>query len=160
MPPTRQSQLLLSPFPPSSISHPLFSRLLFFAQIPTHHPPKSPALENLCYSPVVLPLRCISNAEREREIILLFVKISGRSLSFSHRIRRSLFINIYKAFDSTRQISKYRRFIVGGLNNRIDKSDDRLDDQSRRGNSRATTSPPACTVQRHESTLKLRQYPS
>lgn len=56
--------------------------------------------------------------------------------------------------------SKHRGFIETE-NEKIDKSDDRLGDQSRcRNTPDAGTSLPACTVQRHDSTLKLPTTPS
>lgn len=134
MPPTRQSQLLPSPFP-----YRYFLDLCFRPNSDIR-PPKSPALENIR----LYVRRCVfavtGNSTlnyRERTIVffseekltgwgncLFLVRLMGACSSISMRS------------DSTRQTSKYRRFIVGGLNNRIDKSDDRLGDQSRCGNSR------------------------
>lgn len=137
-------------------------------------PPKSPALVNLCHSPLHCDspgciLRDDSFFERYRyrkEYLFLSLScpLAPLRLRFSWIMRFARTYQCQNRRWTERKVS--RIYLVRRLNSGIDESDEMGDSVinhaagARVPRVADATSPPACTVQRHESTLKPRQHPS
>lgn len=169
MPPTRQSQLVPPSTPPSPYRARYFLDFCFRSNSDTP-PPKSLALVNLYHS----PLRrnspgCTIYYETTflREISVSTRKISfPLSLFLSRIMRLRVSLNLWNFCIGLTMLDRVSRIhLVQRLNSRIDESDEMEDSVinhiagARVPRVADVTSPPACTVQRHESTLKPRQHP-
>lgn len=160
MPPTRQSQLVLSPY----------------------FPPYRRYFLDFCFRSNFGHYTCQSNrsaggfmsfasCNRRREWTTVCSTNTGENwreealsqLAFSSNdsTRLPVYPSIYvEESDSSKRNSQHRGFIETE-NEKIDKSDDRLGDQSRRRNTPGCRNIPVCLyrIKARDSTLKLRQHP-